>query len=247
MELIEKDFIVSGYKINKFYAYSDIDPELVPRTKGEKVIPAPFFFERNYGNCTLIKCYEPGSKIGWPMGGYEIRDGSGAIRAYDLDQVISQPTTPYQQMIVEKMKLKSIKSTQTDEACDPSAIEIVDGEEVEVKELTIEDFQPKVPGKRGRPALDPEEKARREQEKIERAARSNGKRGRPAMSESEKARRMAEQEDVSSNNQSKIPGRRGRPALSEEEKAQREAEKLKRASISGGKRGRPRKNSTFNE
>jgi hypothetical protein len=247
MELIEKDFLVSGHKIGTFYAYSDIDSELVPTYKGEKVIPAPYFFERNNGNFTLVKRYEPGSKIGWPLGGYEVSDGTGARRAFDLDQVICAPTTPYQQMVVEKMKVKSIKSAQTDEACDPSAVEIVEGEDAEVKELTIEDFEPKAPGKRGRPALDPAEKARREQEKLERAQRSGGKRGRPAMSEAEKARRAAEKEDVPNSDEPKVPGRRGRPALSEEEKAKREQEKAARAAISGGKRGRPRKNPTFTE
>lgn len=241
MELIEKDFLVSGHKVGTYYSYEDIDSELVPTYKGEKVIPAPYIFERDGGNFTLIKRHEPGSKLGWPLGGYEVNEGACSKRFFDLNQIICAPTTPYQHLLIEKMKVKVVKSTQTDEACDPSAIEIVDGEEVKVavKELTIEDFEPKTPGKRGRKPLSEEEKAKREQDKVERAERSGGKRGRP------KSDKPKEEKPVDTT--PKAPGQRGRPALSEAQKAQREAEKAKRAAISGGKRGRPKKSPTFND
>lgn len=225
MDIIEKDLIISGFKIGTFYVYDNIDPELEPKEIGEKVIPAPYFFERGYGNFTLIKRYEPGTKIGWPKGGYEVSDGAGAKRAFDLDQVICQPKSATQLMLVDKMKSKTSKSTQTTDELDSSIVEIVEGEEVETA-----DFEPKTPGKRGRKPLSPEEKESRETEKAERAAKSGGKRGRPKSTEPKQI--IIKQPSGNG---------RGRPALSPEEKVRREEEKLARSIKSGGKRGRPKK------
>jgi hypothetical protein len=64
---------------------------------------------------------------------------------------------------------------------------------------------------------------------------AKGKRGRPsATPEQIEARKQFQAERVKT-------GKRGRPGLSPEEKAAREAEKARKSSISGGKRGRPKK------
>lgn len=217
MEIIEKDFVVGGVKLGTFSAYKNIEREFIPSVRGEYVIPAPAFYERGSSQFSLVARYEPGEKIGFPLGGYEVKDSTGGIFNYDLDQVIISPKTPKQKFVIERMK-------KTEESADSAQ---------EDKKVMVF-IENKVPGKRGRPALSAEEKERRENEKQERAARSNGKRGRPKGTGKEKPTVAAETEP-------KVPGRRGRPALSEEEKAKREAEKAKRFKISGGKRGRPAK------
>lgn len=82
-----------------------------------------------------------------------------------------------------------------------------------------------------------EKSEEKRQKKIAKAIKKSekGKRGRPAASpEQIEARQKAQAERVKT-------GKRGRPGLTSEEKAAREAEKARRASISGGKRGRPKK------
>jgi hypothetical protein len=83
-------------------------------------------------------------------------------------------------------------------------------------------------GRRGRPALDLDEKARRDADKIAKAERSGGKRGRPASG--------IVKEIVPKS----TGGRRGRPKLSTEQVAAQIANKLATTKRSGGKRGRPK-------
>lgn len=82
-------------------------------------------------------------------------------------------------------------------------------------------------------AKDQEKRAKKEAKLMKKLQK--GKRGRPAASpEQIEARQKVQAERVKT-------GKRGRPGLTPEEKAAREAEKARRASISGGKRGRPKK------
>ena len=164
MKVIEKDFIVGGAKLGTYLAYSDVEPELATPQPRERVLPAPFFYEKRLF-FFLIKRHEPGTPF-WPNGGYEVRDESGGIRCYDLDQVILHPAVIKHKKTLDKMMRKAEKARAKTER--------------EAKRAArAATKQRKATGKRGRPALDPVVKAAREAEKVARTQRSGGKRGRP--------------------------------------------------------------------
>ena len=218
MKVIEKDLLVSGMKCGVFSAYEEIEPELLvtPDTpKMSRVLPAPFFYEKRLF-FYLINRVEPGSKAGFPNGGFEVRDEGGALRSYDLDQVIIHPHVIKHQKTLDKMARRAEKErAKRDRQYKKAA----------------RDAKPKnKTGKRGRPALDPAVKAAREAEMIARSQRSGGKRGRP---------KSTEEKVVSV---SKPSGRRkGRPALTPEALAARAQAKAAIRARSGGKRGRPKR------
>ena len=218
MKVIEKDLIVSGNKCGVFSAYEEIEPELTitPDTpKMSRVLPAPFFYEKRLF-FYLINRVEPGSKAGFPNGGFEIRDEGGALRSYDLDQVIIHPHVIKHQKTLDKMARKAEKERAKRER--------------QYKKAARDAAKPKnTTGKRGRPALDPAVKAAREAEMIARAERSGGKRGRP-------------KSGVSTPKTLKpTGGRKGRPALTPEAIAARAQAKAVVRARSGGKRGRPKR------
>jgi len=218
MKVIEKPFLVGGDQVGTFCAYEDIEPELLitPQTEQySRVLPAPFFYEKRlfFG---LIKRYEPGEKPSFPNGGFEVRDEGGAVRSYDLDQVIIHPQVIKHKKTLDKMARRAEKEAKKRERQWKKA---------------ARDAKPKnKTGKRGRPALDPAVKAAREAEVIARAARSGGKRGRPKSTEP-KAAVTAKPSG----------GRRGRPALTSEAIAARAQAKAVVRARSGGKRGRPKR------
>jgi hypothetical protein len=206
MKVIEKD-----WKYGKYLAYDEVEEIFVPTEKGIRVLPAPFFYDKKL-YFELWKRYEPGEKRTFPKGGYEVVDVSGGIRSYELDQVIIHPAVLQHKKMLDKMARRAEKQAKKKERT--------------LKKLTKEN-RPST-GRRGRPALDPAEKALRDTAKAESKVRSGGKRGRPA-------------------NPNKVvavkpqgTGRRGRPALSAEAKAAREAIKAAQTKRSGGKRGRPK-------
>jgi hypothetical protein len=195
--------------------YEDIPPELLVFEAGVYVLPADFFYEKGH-IFTLVKRYEPGEKQGFPHGGFEVRDSSGGIRSFDLDQVIVHP-----RVINHKPTLRMIKE---------GSEESQRGRPKSETTIVYDEDEPKVPGKRGRRPLSDEEKQKREYEKVEKQQRSGGKRGRPKSTEPKPSVK------------SDIPkGKRGRPTLDPDIKAKRELEDEKRKKKSGGKRGRPRK------
>ena len=207
MKLIEKD-----WKYGSYPAYDEIEEHFVPREKGVRVLPAPFFYEKKL-YFELWKRYEPGEKETFPNGGYEVVDVSGGIRSFDLDQLIIHPAVLQHKKMLDKMARRAEK-------------------EQKKRERTLKQMrkEPKnTTGKRGRPALDPALKAQREALKMESKVRSGGKRGRPA--NPNKVVVVKE----------KTGGRRGRPALSAEAKAAREAIKAAHTKRTGGKRGRPKR------
>ena len=217
MKVIEKDLLVSGMKCGVFSAYEEIEPELLvtPDTpKMSRVLPAPFFYEKRLF-FYLINRVEPGSKAGFPNGGFEVRDEGGALRSYDLDQVIIHPHVIKHQKTLDKMARRAEKErAKRDRQYKKAA----------------RDAKPKnKTGKRGRPALDPAVKAAREAEMIARSQRSGGKRGRP---------KSTEGKEVSVLKPS--GGRKGRPALTPEALAARAQAKAVIRARSGGKRGRPK-------
>lgn len=218
MKIIEKPFIVRDEQISTFLAYEDIEPELLitPQTEQySRVLPAPFFYEKRlfFG---LIKRYEPGEKPSFPNGGFEVRDEGGAVRSYDLDQVIIHPQVIKHKKTLDKMARRAEKEAKKRDRQWKKA---------------ARDAKPKnKTGKRGRPALDPAVKAAREAEVIVRAERSGGKRGRP---------KSTEPKVVST--PKATGGRRGRPALTSEARAARAQAKAVVSARSGGKRGRPKR------
>lgn len=212
MKVIEKDFIVGGAKLGTYLTYGDVEPELATPQPRDRVLPAPFFYEKRL-YFFLIKRHEPGTPF-WPNGGYEVRDESGGVRCYDLDQVILHPAVIKHKKTLDKMMRKAEKAkAQRDRA------------------LKRGSKPPKVKvegARRGRPAIDPAVKAAREAERIARAQRSGGKRGRPASG-------IAKPNSVKTTS-----GKRGRPALSTAQVAAKTAARAATRARSGGRRGRPK-------
>ena len=206
MKVIEKP-----WKYGSFLAYEDVEPELAEIKFGDRVLPAPFFYEKKLF-FWLIKRYEPGEKTTFPNGGYEVRDEAMAIRSFDLDQVILHPHVIKHQKTLDKMARRAEK-------------------EARKRERKRDKIQKAVTkgGRRGRPAIDPALQAARAALKVEAGVRSGGKRGRPKSTEPKTVSTLK----VSS-------GRRGRPSLTPEALAKRVADKVATQKRSGGKRGRPK-------
>lgn len=212
MKVIEKDFVVGGSKLGTYLTYSDVEPELATINPGDRVLPAPFFYEKNLW-FHLIRKWEPGENKHFPNGGFEVRDGGAGVRNYDLDQVILHPHLIKHKKTMDKMARRAEKEAAKRD-----------------RQLKKGSKPPKVKvegARRGRPAIDPAVKAAREAERVARAARSGGKRGRPASGESKIQTVKA------------TSGKRGRPALSATQVAAKTAAKAATRSRSGGKRGRP--------
>ena len=212
MKVIEKDFVVGGSKLGTYLTYGDVEPELATIKPGDRVLPAPFFYEKNLW-FHLIRQWAPGENKYFPNGGFEVRDGGAGVRNYDLDQVILHPHLIKHKKTMDKMARRAEKEAAKRD-----------------RQLKRGSKPPKekVEGtRRGRPAIDPAVKAAREAERVARAARSGGKRGRPASG-------AAKIQTVKTTS-----GKRGRPALSTAQVAAKTAAKAATRSRSGGKRGRP--------
>jgi hypothetical protein len=212
MKLVERDFIVSDVVIGKIPYYTDVESELMDMRKGDRVLPAPFFYEKKV-YYELYAIHEPGIP-GYPKGGVEVVGHDGHRRYYDLDQVILHPQIIKHKKTLDKMMRRAEKEGAKRQKQYERAARKIE------KEV----------GKRGRKALTPEEKAIRETAKAERALKSGGKRGRPKSSET-----------TTPKTYNPTGGKRGRRPLDPEVKATREREKIARRVISGGKRGRPKR------
>jgi hypothetical protein len=215
MKVIEKDFVVGGSKLGTYLAYQDLEPELSTPQPRDRVLPAPFFYEKRL-YFYLVKRHEPGAPM-YPNGGYEVRDESGGVRHYDLDQVCLHPAIIKHKKTLDKMarvaeKAAKQRDRQLKKGSKPPKVK-----------------SPNATGKRGRPAIDPAVKAAREAEGVLRAQRSGGRRGRPA-STSPKPQTV----------KAASGGKRGRPALSTAQVAAATAAKAATRSRSGGRRGRPK-------
>jgi hypothetical protein len=206
MKIIEKPWLYGS-----FLAYENVEPELAEIKFGDRVLPAPFFYEKKLF-FWLIKKYEPGEKSTFPNGGYEVRDEAMAIRSFDLDQVILHPQVIKHKNTLDKMARRAEKEARKRERKRDKVIKAVSKS-----------------GRRGRPAIDPAVKAARAALKVEAGVRSGGKRGRP---------KSLDPKVVSA---VKAPGgRRGRPALTPEALARKVEDKVALQKRSGGKRGRPK-------
>lgn len=211
MKLQERDWLLSGHKIGTIPFYTDVEPELEAREVGVRVLPAQYFYEKR-AHFELSKRYEPGENKFFPNGGFVVVGEGGVRRCYDLDQVIIHPSIIKHKKTLDKMIRKAEKEQgKRKRQYKKAAREAIKGN-----------------GKRGRKPLDPAEKARREQEKVDRAQKSGGLRGRPK----------------SENPTPKTPkaptgGKRGRRPLDQATKDARAREAAARSIRSGGKRGRP--------
>ena len=211
MRVIERDFIVGGTKLGTYNAYQDVEPELLGFRPGQRVLPAPFFYESGE-SFTLIKQHEPGARF-YPNGGFEVRDGGGGTRHYDIDQVIVHPASCKHQPTLDLMSRREEREAAAAERA------VLRGDKVKVK---VEG------GRRGRPAIDPAVKAAREAEKVLRTQRSGGRRGRPSSGEPKTQMVKA------------TSGKRGRPALSTAQVQAKVTARAATRAISGGRRGRPK-------
>jgi len=214
MKVIEKDFVVGGNKLGTYLAYQDLEPELSTPQPRDRVLPAPFFYEKRL-YFYLVKRHEPGAPM-YPNGGYEVRDESGGVRHYDLDQVCLHPAIIKHKKTLDKMarvaeKAAKQRDRQLKKGSKPPKVK-----------------SPNATGKRGRPAIDPAVKAAREAEKVLRTQRSGGRRGRPASGEPKVQTVKA------------TSGKRGRPALSTAQVAAATAARAATRARSGGRRGRPK-------
>ena len=214
MKVKENDFLVGGAKLGIYLSYTDVEPELMVMKPGDRVLPAPFFYEKNLW-FHLIRQWAPGENKLFPNGGFEVRDGGGGVRNYDADQVCLHPAIIKHKKTLDKMLRRAEKAQAQRERA------LKRGKKPPKE---------KVEGaRRGRPALDPAVKAARDADKIARSVRSGGKRGRPVSTSTPKPPKVLS-----------TGGRRGRPALTPEAIAQRVSTRAATRARSGGKRGCPK-------
>ena len=190
MKVIDKPLMVSGHQLGVFQAYSDIEPEFVPAERHTRVLPAPFFYEKKLF-FYLHKVHAPGA-MGFPNGGYEVIDEGGALRNYDLDQIIIHPA------VLKHTKSVSGVSTPARVSSGKRGRPGLSAEEREARDANKAakaivsggrrgrpaSAQPKAAkaatgGRRGRPSLTPAEAALKIADRATRAIKSGGKRGRP--------------------------------------------------------------------
>jgi hypothetical protein len=215
MKVKENDLLVGGAKLGTYLSYTDVEPELMVMKQGDRVLPAPFFYEKNLW-FHLIRQWAPGENRLFPNGGFEVRDGGGAVRNYDADQVCLHPAIIKHKKTLDKMLRRAEKAQAARERA--------------AKRGTKPPKEKVEGGRRGRPALDPAVKAARDTAKLERTQRSGGKRGRP----------VSTTPKVLSSAITKPAGKRGRPSLTSEVIAQRVSQKAATKVRTGGKRGRPK-------
>ena len=212
MKIAERDFTVSGEVVGKILYYTDVEPELMEMRKGDRVLPAPYFYEKKV-YFEFYERHEPGTKH-FPNGGFVLAGHDGAKYYYDLDQVIVHPHVIKHKKTMEKMLRRAEKESAKRQ------------KQYEKAHRKAE----KESRKRGRKALSPEEKAQREAEKAARALKSGGKRGRPKGSAVSTPKVYVP-----------TGGKRGRRPLDPAVKAARAQEKVARTQRSGGRRGRPKR------
>jgi hypothetical protein len=216
MKILEKDFVVGGAKCGTTLHYDEVETELqvTPETpKLTRVLPSPFFYEKRLF-FYLIKRYEPGEKKTFPRGGYEVRGEDGAMRSYNLDQVIIHPALIKHRKTLDKMARRAEKEARKRDR----------------RVSKVEQTDKPKHARRGRPAMDPALKAAKEADKAAKAVVSGGRRGRPKGTAT-----VVKKEYIPTG------GKRGRRPLSAEVLAQREIDKAKVRARSGGKKGRPKR------
>lgn len=151
--------------------FTDIEEKFLNFKPNCRVLPARHFDDPHM-HFTLRKRFEPGAP-GFPQGGFEVLGPDGGIYNFYLDEVVVHPFqlgmknyfSKAQNTVKEKVST-GVKGKRGRPAKDPSERKVL---------------QVYVPtgGKRGRKPLDPDVKAAREAERLEKQKRSTGKKGRP--------------------------------------------------------------------
>ena len=183
MKITEKPFLVGKHHIGTYKSYDEIDDELKDPQPGDRVLPAPFFYEKRLF-FWLVKKHHPNTNKHFINGGYEVRDASGAIRCYDLDQVIIHPEVIKHSRMLEKMKHNAekarIKSRIKNEIKPDNVKTLTPCDEGEIAQNLADKsiFVKSIRG-RGRPPLSLQERQARQKIIDIRLQKSNGKRGRP--------------------------------------------------------------------
>jgi len=174
MKVKENDFLVGGAKLGTYLSYTDVEPELMVMKPGDRVLPAPFFYEKNLW-FYLIRQWAPGENKLFPNGGFEVRDGGGGVRNYDADQVCLHPEIIKHKKTLDKMLRRAEKAQAQRERALKRGKKGRPASTSTPKAVST----PKMGGKRGRPALTPEAIAQKVSTRAATRARSGGKRGRP--------------------------------------------------------------------
>lgn len=151
--------------------FTDVEEKFLNFKPRCRVLPARHFDDPQM-HFTLKKRFEPGSP-GFPQGGFEVYGPDGGVYSFALNEVVVHPFqlglknyfSKAQNINKEKVSTGA-KGKRGRPKKDPS----------ELKSAIV--YKP-TGGKRGRKPLDPEVKAAKEAERLERQKRSTGKRGRP--------------------------------------------------------------------
>jgi hypothetical protein len=151
--------------------FTDVEEKFLNFKPRCRVLPARHFDDPQM-HFSLKQKYEPGAK-GFPNGGFEVYGPDGGLYSFALNEVVVHPfalgMNKYftKTVNVDKEKVSTgDKGKRGRPKKDPSELK------------TLPAYKP-TGGKRGRRALDPELKAARETERLERQKRSTGKKGRP--------------------------------------------------------------------
>ena len=176
-----------------FKVFCDVDPKFTDMKEGDRVLPAQFFDSEPTLFFTLKKKYNKNENKTFPNGGYEVYGPSGEIRNYDLDQLVLHPFQLGMKNYFTKKdsvstKDETIHTGEKRKRGRPS-LGIIKEKPAYVptggKRGRPKSDKPKVTkvkalgGKRGRPALSQDEKAKRDEQKNAKTIKSGGKRGRP--------------------------------------------------------------------
>ena len=145
--------------------YADVEPQFLCFEPGVRVLPAPYYNDPSIQFKFKAK-YEPGAKVGFPDGGYEVYGPSGEVRSYDLDQVIIHP---YAMGLINYFKTED--EAKKMKVKDPNAPKGKRGRPANPNKQEKPAYIP-TGGKRGRPKSDKPTKAP--------YVKTGGKRGRPA-------------------------------------------------------------------
>ena len=151
--------------------FTDVEEKFLNFKPRCRVLPARHFDDPQM-HFSLKQKHEPGAK-GFPNGGFEVYGPDGGVYSFALNEVVVHPfhlgmKNYFTKTVnVDKEKVSTgVKGKRGRPKKDPS----------ELKSMAV--YKP-TGGKRGRRPLDPEVKAAKETERLERQKRSTGKRGRP--------------------------------------------------------------------
>jgi hypothetical protein len=152
--------------------FVEVEEKFTKYIIGGRVLPVTYFEDPSI-HFTLKAVYAPGEKRSFPNGGFEVYGPEGNTFNYELDQLIMHPFhyrmmnyfSKAQNVVKEKITTGE-KGRRGRPRKDPS-------------ELKTQVIYVPTGGTRGRKPMDPELKALKEAELLEKRKNSNGRKGRP--------------------------------------------------------------------